>query len=72
MCLNDICLYHKIFPDCLTIFRSDTVNSNKSSVVVLTDVSSAGGTFKRLYDLQLYDKWSGSKFPPKKLQYIHW
>jgi len=65
-CLNDICLYHKIFPECLTIFRSDTVNNNKSSVAVLTVVSSAAGTFKRLYDLQLYDEWSGSKFSPKE------
>ena len=64
--LNDICLYHKIFPDCLTTFRSDTVNNNKSSVAVLTAVSPAAGTFKRLYDLQLYDEWSGSKFPPKE------
>jgi len=65
-CLNDICLYHKIFPDCLTTFRSDTVNNNKSSVAVLIAVSSAVGTFKRLYDLQLCDEWSGSKFPPKE------
>jgi hypothetical protein len=65
-CLKDICLYHKIFPDCLTTFRSDTVNSNKSCVAVLPAVSFAAGTFKPLYDLQLYDEWSGSKFPPKK------
>jgi len=65
-CLNDICLYHNIFPDCLTTFRSDTVSSNKSSVAVLTAVSSAAGTFKRLYDLLLYDDWSGSKFPTKE------
>jgi len=64
--LNDICLYHKIFPDCLTMFLSDTVNSNKPSVAVLTAVSSAGFTFKRLYDLHLYEEWSGSKLPPKE------
>ena len=65
-CLIDICLYHEIFPDCLTTFRSDTVSSNKSSVAVLTAVSPAAGTFKRLYDLQLYNEWSGSTFPPKE------
>ena len=65
-CLNDICLYHNIFPDCLTTFRSDTVSSNKSSVAVLTAVSSAAGTFKRLYDLLLSDDWSGSKYPTKE------
>ena len=62
--LNDICLYHRIFPNCLTTFRSDTANSNKSSVAVLTTVLSAVGIFKRLYVLQLYDEWFGSKFTP--------
>jgi hypothetical protein len=64
--LNDICLYHKIFPDCLYTFRSDTVSSNKFNVAVLTAVSPAAGNIKRLLDLQLYDERSGSKFPPKE------
>ena len=55
-----------MFPDSLTTFLSDTVSSNKFSVAFLTAVSSAVGTFKSLYDLQLYDEWSGLKFPPKE------
>jgi hypothetical protein len=31
-----------------------------------TAVSSELGIFRGLYDLQLYDEWSGSKFPPKE------
>jgi len=65
-CLNGIFLFHKIFPDCLTTFHSDMVNSNKYSVAVVTAVSSEAGTFKRLYDLLFYDKWSGSKIPSNK------
>ena len=29
-CLNDMCFYHKRFPDVFTIFFSDRVSSSKS------------------------------------------
>jgi len=63
-CLNDICFCHKLFPISFTTVHSDTVSSTKSSAAVLTAVSSAVGTCKHRCDLQVYDKWSGSKLAP--------
>jgi len=64
-CLNDICFYHKLFPISFTTVRSDMISSTKSSAAVLTAISYAVGTYKHRCDLQVYDKWSGSKLAPK-------
>jgi hypothetical protein len=63
--LNDICFDHKLFPNSLTAVLSDKVSRNKSNTAVLRAVPSAVGTYKRRYDLQFYDEWSGWKFSPK-------
>ena len=63
--LNDICFDHKLFPVSFTTVRSYTVSSTKSSAAVLTAVSSAVGTYKRRYDLQVYNERSGLKLAPK-------
>ena len=45
--LNDVCFDHKLFPDCLNNFRSDTVSGTECSAVVLTAVSSGVAAYKR-------------------------
>jgi hypothetical protein len=39
--LNNICFYHKLFPDFSITFLSDSVSSTKCSAAVLTVVSSS-------------------------------
>jgi hypothetical protein len=57
---------YKQFPDSFTIFHSGRVSSTKSrGGGVLIAIWSRVPTFKRRYDLQLYEECFGSKFPPK-------
>ena len=70
--LNNICFYHKLFPNSLSTVRSDMVSSTKYNAAVPTAVSPAVATYKQLYKLQFITIGLGGNFYPKWPQFTDW